>query len=270
MQTEVYNHIIEKSKDKLRNDSSFVRRNYVVLWVAWIIYIAATIASIFSIFAHLNMRASETFKPGFAVVAAGFLTLLVVGCQFMLKFFVDDWQAKAHIKGGSEFAMMCFKGVLGLIGIVGGIWLSLGGASKAVDMVRKENAISDVPLISVDSISHYYDAQRAEYQRRQTAYLNTTWKGNITAPALRESGKINNILAGIEQDRVKAIESATAKNDAMMAEYNAETLTNARGAKGFMGFAEFLIVVCVIIIGLFDDGVKKEAKALGVNVGNPF
>jgi len=270
MQTETYNTIIENSKNKIRKDSSFVRRNYVVLWVAWVIYIFATLASTVSIFTHINLRAGETFLPGIALVIAGLGTVLVISFQFMLKFFVDDWQARAHVRGGSEGAMMALKGVMGVIGIVAGVMLSLGGAEKAVDVVRKQSTIENVPLISIDSISTYYDQRRASYQQAQSAYLGTKWKGNITAPALKQSAKINDMLANVDQERAANIAAAEAKNQAALDEYYAETKINQAGARGFMGFAEFAIVLCIVLIGLFDDGVKKEAKELGVKVERTF
>jgi hypothetical protein len=270
MQAETYNTIIEKSKDKIRKDSSFVRRNYVVLWVAWVIYIFATLASTVSIFTHINLRAGETFLPGIAIVVAGLGTVLVISFQFMLKFFVDDWQAKAHVRGGSEFAMMVLKGAMGVIGIIAGVMLSLGGAEKAVDVVRKQSTIENVPLISVDSISNYYDQRRAEYQRLQTAFMNTKYKGTTVAPALKQGAKFTDILAGVENERAAAIAQADAKNKAALDEYLAETKINQAGAKGFMGFAEFAIVLCIVLIGLFDDGVKKEAKGLGVRADQTF
>jgi len=166
--------------------------------------------------------------------------------------------------------MMCLKGAMGIIGIVAGVMLSLGGADKAVEVVRKESTIENVPLISVDSISNYYDQRRAEYQRAQSAYLGTKWKGNVTAPALRQSAKINDILANVEQERAATIAAAEAKNQAALDEYYAETEVNKSGARAFMGFAEFAIVLCIVLIGLFDDGVKKEAKGLGVQVRETF
>jgi len=270
MQAETYNTIIEKSKDKLRKDNSFVRRNYIVLWVAWVIYIFATLASTVSIFTHINLRAGETFLPGIALVVAGLGTVLVISFQFMLKFFVDDWQARAHVRGGSEFAMMCLKGAMGVIGIVAGVMLSLGGADKAVEVVRKESTIENVDLISVDSIKNDFNAKLAVYQRTQNAYLGTKYGGTTTAPALRQSAKYTDIIDRLEQERAATIAAAEAKNQAALDEYYAETEVNKSGARAFMGFAEFAIVLCIVLIGLFDDGVKKEAKGLGVQVHETF
>ena len=171
MQAETYNTIIEKSKDKIRKDSSFVRRNYVVLWVAWVIYIFATLASTVSIFTHINLRAGETFIPGIAIVVAGLGTVLVISFQFMLKFFVDDWQARAHVRGGSEFAMMCLKGAMGIIGIVAGVMLSLGGADKAVEVVRKESTITTVRAIPTKIVSAIL-VSRFRFPMPSTSFAN--------------------------------------------------------------------------------------------------
>lgn len=270
MQSETYNTIIEKSKNKLRKDNSFVRRNYQVFWIALGIYVLATILSASSIFMHLKIRADETFVTGLAYVLAGAGTILVIGFQFMLKFFVDDIQAGAHNKGGGDFAMMVLKGAMGVFGIVMGVMLSLGGADKVVEFVSKKDTAINVDLVSVDSISSYYDQRRAEYQRAQNAYLSTKWKGNVTAPALKQSAKINDILANVEAERAATIAAAEAKNQAALDEYHLETSSNKAQARGWMGFAEGAIVLCIILIGIFDDGVKREAKGLGVQVRETF
>lgn len=270
MQPETYNTIIEKSKDKLRKDNSFVRRNYLVFWIALTIYILATILSASAIFANLRLWADETFFPALGVILAVLGTIIVLGMQFMLKLFVDDIQAGSHNKGGSDGAMMALKGILGAGGIAAGVWLSLGGAGAVVEYVAKKETSINVDLISVDSISNYYDQRRAEYQRAQSAYLGTKWKGNITAPALKQSAKINDILANVEAERAATIAAAEAKNQAAMDEYYAKTNNNKARAKGWMGIAEALIALAIILIGIFDDGVKKEAKNLGVKVQQTF
>ena len=270
MQTDSYNTLMSKTEAKLRKETSFVRRNYVVYWIVTILYIAASLASAFTIFVHLNLRGAETFKPAVAVIIAAFLTLLIAGCQYMIKEVVDDWQAKAHIKGGADGAMMFFKGLAALIGMVGGVWLSIGGASKAVDVVRKDATEINVDLVSVDSIRNYYDGKIAELNGRIGKQEGTTYKRKITAQANQNLSTLFNTLEKLEYEKSSAMDSANQKNNAALAEYQAETKVNAAGAKGFMGFAELLILVCAIMRGLFDDGMKKEAKSMGVQSGVNF
>lgn len=260
MKAETYDTLIKNSADKLKKEKSFIRRNYVIFWIALGIYVLATILSASAIFANLRLWADETFFPAIGVILAVIGTLAVIGMQFMLKSFVDDIQAGAHNKGGSDGAMMALKGIIGVCGIAAGVWLSLGGAGAVVEYVAKKETDVNVDLISVDSISNYYDQRRAEYQRAQTAYLGTKWKGNITAPALKQSAKINDILANVETERAATIAAAEAKNKAAMDEYYAKTSNNKARAKGWMGIAEALITLSIILIGIFDDGVKREAK----------
>jgi len=270
MQTESYNTLMSKTEAKLRKDNSFVRRNYAVYWIVTILYIAASLASAFAIFVHLNLRGAETFRPSVAVIIAAFLTLLIAGCQYMIKEVVDDWQAKAHIKGGADGAMMFFKGLAALIGMVAGVALSIGGASKAVDVVRKDATEINVDLVSVDSIRNYYDGKIAQINGSIGKQEGTTYKRKITAPATKNLSMLFSTVNDLEKQKAIDMAAATTKNDAALAEYHAETKVNAAGAKGFMGFAELLILVCAIMRGLFDDGLKKEAKSVGVKVGEPF
>jgi hypothetical protein len=270
MKAETYNAVIEQSKNKIRKDTSFVRRNYPVFWIALGIYVLATCLSASSIFAHLQIRASETFASGISTILAAAGTLIVIALQFMLKYFVDDIQAGSHNKGGGDFAMMIFKGVMGVIGIVFGVMLSLGGAEKVVGYMAKKNTSINVDLVSIDSIQSIYNAKTEKYQQTQSAYLNNKWKGNTTAPALRQSAKYTDILANLESERANAIASAELKNSEAMAEYKVDVQGNKTQAMRWMGIAEGAIVLCVILIGIFDDGVKREAKDLGVTVKSTF
>lgn len=270
MNTEAYNTIIGKTEDKLRKDTSFVRRNYIVYQVAKVIYIAASIASAFAIWIHVHLRAGETFDAAVAVIIASFITLLIAGCQYMIKPFVDDWQAQAHIKGGEHGTMMFVKGLFGVIGIGLGVWLSLNGASKAVDVVRKDTTFENVKLISEDSIARYYDAQIAQINGSIGRAESTTYKKKITAPATKNLTILFTTVNTLQEKKAAELADAKAKNDAMLAEYKDETKINAAGAKGFMGLAEFLIVLCAWMMGLFDKGTKNEAKSLGIQVDQTF
>jgi len=270
MNTEAYNTIIGKTEDKLRKDNSFVRRNYIVHQIAKVIYIAASIASAFAIWTHLHLRAGETFGSAIAIIIASFLTLLIAGCQYMIKPFVDDWQAQAHIKGGEDGAMMFFKGLIAVIGIVAGVWLSLNGAAKAVDVVRKESVAENLPLVSIENIKREHSQRRAELQHQREGYETNTWEGKLLKDGLKGIKYIDGQISMIDSDERTAIAKADSTNTALLSEYYAETKINAAGAKGFMGFSEFLIILCAFMMGLFEKGTKNEAKSLGVKVSNPF
>jgi len=271
MQSDTYNDIIEKSKEKIRKDNSFIRRNYPVLVLAWVAYIIATVVSTGAVAAHVFIRLGETFNTVVAVIFTVLITGLVIVFQFMLKYFVDDCQAKAWRKGGSDRFMMLGKIIAGLVGLIAGAMLSINGADKAVDFVRKEKTETAVKAIDLAPIKTEFDSRIAALQAQRRTYEASTWKGKPTPQSLRGVKKIDEQIALINAERGAKVMQIDSVNTAMLSEYQAETATNSNAARGFMGIAECLIIpLCLILIGIFDDGVKREAKSIGVKLPDPF
>lgn len=266
MKTDDYNRILQTATDKLRKDSSFVRRNYPVFWIALIMYILCTIFSGAAIFAHVNIRASEIFTPLLAGILTGIITVIILGAQFMFKFVVDDWQAGAVTKGGADFAMMLFKSALGTLGMIFAIYLSWNGAAKITDHVRDKEITSNVALISTDSIRNYYDGRITAIEKSAKEQESTKWEGSITRQANKNLSVLYGNIADLEKQKIAALSDAQARNDTMLLDYDSDTTENQSYAKGFAGIAEFLALMCIILIGLFDDGLKAEARSIGVKV----
>jgi hypothetical protein len=264
MHTEDYNRVIGKATEKLRKDTSFVRRNYPVFWIALLLYILCTVFSGAAIFAHVNIRATEIFAPLWAGILTGVITVIILGAQFMFKFVVDDWQARVVTKGGADFAMMLFKAALGTVGMIFAVTLSYNGAAKITDYVRKEEQSENVALISTDSIRAYYDARIAGIDESVKEQEGTKWQKSITSQANKNLSVLYNNIAALESEKLAALKDAQKRNDVTIAEYKSGTVENKSYAKGFAGIAELLALICIVLIGIFDDGLKKEAKSLGV------
>lgn len=270
MKTDDFNRVIDSAKDKLRKDTSFVRRNYPVFWIALIMYLLCTAFSGSAIFAHVNIRLSEIFSTLWASIITGVLTVIVLGAQFMFKYVVDDWQAGVVTKGGADFAMMIFKGLLGTAGMVFAITLSWNGAAKITSHVREGAQIENVKLISVDSIQQYYDGQIADVNAKIARQENNTYRKAITAQSNKNLATLYATLKDLQDRKAADISNAQGRNDAEIGSYKSETTENQSYARGFAGIAEGLALLCIILIGIFDDGLKKEAKELGVQIGQPF
>lgn len=266
MLAEDYNRILGKATEKLRKDTSFVRRNYPVFWIALIMYILCTIFSGAAIFAHVNIRAEEIFSPLWAAILTGVITVIILGAQFMFKFVVDDWQARVVTKGGPDFYMMLFKAALGTAGMIFAITLSYQGAAKITDHMRDKEVTQNVALISTDSIRAYYDARIADKKESVEQQEKTKWKGSITSGANKNLTVLYADIARLEEERDAAVKDAQGRNDLALSNYNSETVENQSYAKGFAGIAEALAFLCIILIGIFDDGLKNEAKSIGVTV----
>ena len=270
MKTDDYNRVLGSAVDKLRKDTSFVRRNYPVFWIALITYLLCTAFSASAIFSHVNIRLSETLPLLWAAIFTGVITGAILGAQFMFKFVVDDWQAGVITKGGADFAMMIFKALLGTAGMVLAITMSWNGASKITSHVREDKTLENVVLISQDSIQRYYDGQIADLNAKIARQENNTYKKAITAQSNKNLSVLYTALKDLQDRKALALADAKAVNDAQLGEYKNETMENQTYARGFAGIAEGLALLCIILIGIFDDGLKKEAKQLGVKVTEPF
>jgi hypothetical protein len=261
-----YDHLLRTAEDKVKKDNSFVRRNYPVFWIATFIYVAAMIFSFSAEFSHIKIRASEIFNQTIAVSLAIILSLIIEGLKFIGKYAVDDYQAGAHLKPGAEKSMFYTKIILAVIGFGLSIWLSVEGASKVTDFVRKQDAIEKVDLVSVEEIKHEYDNRLGQLQKDRTMYENSTWKGKPTQEGLRGAAKVDQQITDLGNERRAALAKADSTNAALMLEYRVDTDSNKSYAKGFAGIAEIVMIVCIFLIGFFDDGLKEEYTKL---VGKP-
>lgn len=270
MKAEDYNRVLSTAADKIRKDNSFVRRNYPVFWIALILYLLCTAFSGAAIFAHVNIRAVEIFGSLWAGILTGVITVIILGAQFVFKFVVDDWQAGVITKGGADFYMMLFKSAFGLTGMIFAIMLSWSGAAKITDYKRNNDTFEKVKLVSVDSIANYYDSRIAQINGQIGKQEGTTYKRRITAQANQNLSVLFSTVSQLESEKAKAIKDVTEKNDAALANYRSETVENQSYARGFAGIAEALALLCIILMGIFDDGLKKEAKEIGVRVEQDF
>lgn len=271
MKTKHYDHLLQTAEDKVKKDNSFVRRNYPVFWIATFIYVAAMVFSFAAEFSHINIRASEIFNSTIAVSLAVILSLIIEGLKFIGKYAVDDYQAGAHLKPGAEKSMFYTKIILAVLGFGLSIWLSVEGASKVTDFVRKKDAIEKVDLVSIEDTKREFDSRLAQLQKDRTMYENSTWKGKPTQEGLRGASKVDQQITDLGNERRAALAKADSTNTAAMLEYKVDTDSNKSYAKGFAGVAEVVMIVCIFLIGFFDDGLKEEYNAIvGQNQRVPF
>lgn len=270
MKTDDYNRVLGSAVDKLRKDTSFVRRNYPVFWIALIMYLFCCAFDGACIFAHINIRAAEVFSPLWAAILTGVITVIILGAQFMFKFVVDDWQAGVVTKGGPDFYMMLFKGALGIAGMVCVVTLSWSGASKITEHVREGETEQNVKLVSVDSIQRYWDGQIADVNAKIARQENNTYQKAITAQSNRNLNVLYTTLKDLQDKKSFEMSKAQSINDAALGEYVNDTVENKGYARGFAGITAGLGLLCIVLLGIFDDGLKKEATSVGVKVPEPF
>ena len=270
MNNEILNNELNKAAKKAGKDKSFIRRNFWVwVLVAYFIYPTATIFSAITEGGHIYSRAFETFAHS---TAAWLITIVLVvileSSKYLLKFAVDDLQANVFTKGGAELFAFFVKAIWGLLALGISIFLSISGASKISGDWRKADQSNVVATVSLDSINTKYDARIAPYQAQVNSLRRNTWEGVMNPVSVRSMDRVNKIIEGIESERSQEIAKANSENTALIEEYKGATIDNQSYAQGFAGISEAIILLCIIFIGVYDDGIKKEAKGLGINA--PF
>jgi hypothetical protein len=73
-----------------------------------------------------------------------------------------------------------------------------------------------------------------------------------------EQRQIDKIIAARDTELARAREN----NDGMKSEWAADTQENSSYAMGFAGLGEAVCLFCLIFIGIYDDGIKKQVRGV--------
>lgn len=251
--------------DAERRDS-FIGRNYW-LWVmmAFIAYPLATLLSAFTECSHIYLRLKATGAPIMlviiVVVIIGFLIEML--CYTLGKGSVDDVQAGVFSGSGSDIAMFALK-TCGFIAVLSfSIYLSVNGAPLLNEKLRQSYTPPEASFISIDSINAYYQAELLPHQESIADMRKTTWKGSITRTANKSIIASQELMKGIESRRAADLQAARLKNEQILQEWEEATATNSSYAMGFAGLGEIIKLFCLIFIGIYDQGLSKEAAVFG-------
>lgn len=253
-----------RGREKLAHVNSFIQRNYG-LWVAisFGIYPLAAIFSAITEGSRIYLSVYEVVpSSAMAMVATGILVLLIEVVMFFTgKTAVDDVQAGVFSLGGAHVAAFALKLII-FIGVTGfSISLSLSGAhDSSISMAAKNKPPM---LASMDSLNQVYDKRLLPYQQNMEAARSTRWKGSVTRDAMKNLTATQSTVDRIESERAAAADSLTAYNARITQAWSDKTATSANWLKGFAGIGEALKIFCLIFIGIYDQGVIKEAHGSG-------
>jgi hypothetical protein len=260
--------ILKRERDraisKATDGQSFIIRNFW-MWVviAYVVYPAAAIFSALTEGGHILIRAQAALGEGNAAWAVTALLVLMIET---LKFFlgkgtVDDIQANPFSQGGATLSMFVLKAI-GFAGIMFlSVNLSVTGAGLINETIRKHSrpVTSEAGYVDESGIISRYDAELKPHRDNIREYQGIRWKGTITVAAQRmiraEQAQIDKIIAArdIELARVRT------ENDQLKSDWVATTEDNSSYAMGFAGIGEAIALLALIFIGIYDDGIKREA-----------
>jgi hypothetical protein len=258
---------MERANRKISNNQSFIARNYW-LWVvvAFILYPLSAIFSALTEGGHILLRSRAMLGEGIAPIIITIILVLMIEClkYFLGKGAVDDLQANPFSEGGSALAAFGVK-FIGFIGIMTfSVMLSVNGAGMMNEHFRKtvKPVNTEAGYLDESAILSRYEQELLPHRENIKQYSKIKWKGTITVDARRiiraEQRQIDQIIAARDTELARAREN----NDGMKSEWAADTQENSSYAMGFAGLGEAVCLFCLIFIGIYDDGIKKQVRGV--------
>lgn len=264
------NSTIERAKERAavqyRVKQSFIGRNYYLFYGVCVVWVVASLWSAATASGNIYIRTSGMFGEGWvAAIAAILAGVTLVGLQFISgKGAVDDLQVGIINKDKqgewryafSDRAFFFLKSLAFVFVTSVSITLSLNGVATANDWFRNDRR----PFQAAQADVSFYDAEIARIQGSIEQEKTRKWKGVLTTDASRRIAKYEAQKAKVIEQRQTAIAAVDAINSEAKSRYDKRTKSNAALLQGFGGVAEVVIIFCVIFIGLYDDGLYREAR----------
>lgn len=245
---------------------SFIGRNWFLFRGVVLVYILASFWSAATAGGNIYIRISEMlgenwFAMGLAAIAGGAIVFL----QYISgKGAVDDMQVgilKANEDGEHMYPIadrvFFFLKATGFVAMTTvSITLSINGVGKANEWFRE---VKNPPALAAADVT-YYDQELARIDGLIAVEKTRKWKGVLTTEASRQIKKYEANAAKLRDQRQAAIQKTDEANAGLLADYDAKTASNTSALKGVGGVAEVIIIFCVLFIGLYDDGLYREAS----------
>lgn len=259
--SKIINKEKQRAADKVAYADSFIARNYW-LWVlvAFVAYPISSILSAMTEGGHVFLRLSATGSPIIAWTGTVLIVILIESLKYILgKGAVDDLQAGVFSSDRS-FVAAFFVKALGFIAVMGfSIFLSVSGAPDINEYLRKQMKPVEAEYVNLEDINSQFDNEALPFHNNIATYKKTTWKGKIVEDARKMIMKEQDQIAAIEARRSAALAAAMEENSRIRAEWEEQTAKNGNYMTGFAGLGEAICIFCLIFIGIYDDGLKKEA-----------
>lgn len=245
---------------------SFIGRNLYLFYGVVLVYILASLWSMATAAGNIYIRISEMLgETLFAMICAGVAGFAIVGLQFISgKGMVDDLQV-GILKQGKDgenlypladrlFFFLKANGFVAMTAV--SITLSINGVGKANEWFRE---VKNPPALAAADVA-YYDQELARIDGLIAVEKTRKWKGVLTTEASRQIKKYEANAAKLRDQRQAAIQKTDEANAELLADYDAKTASNTSALRGVGGVAEIIIIFCVLFIGLYDDGLYREAS----------
>jgi len=265
MNQSTINKALERAKVAYKVKNSFVGRNYFLFWGFVAVGILAALWSMATAGGNLYIRFAGMFGEGTpALLAAAVGAFTLIGLQYFSgKGTVDDLQIgilKRSTEGEWKYsagdrAFFFLKAVGFICATAASITLSISGVKAGNEWFRYDKR---PPTEQVADVS-FFDSEVARLSGNIETEKGRKWKGVLVTDASRRIERYEKELSNIRAQRAAAIAGVQEKNSLMWSKWERQTERNSTTLQGVGGIAEIVVVFCIIFIGLYDDGLYREA-----------
>lgn len=240
-------------------EKGFMARNFTLkIVMVFVIYPIAALISAFTEGTHLYTNFQDSFGVGLAAMAITVLIVLFIeiGQYFAINKVVDDLREGVFAEDMNHITAFVIAGVIGIVLMGISVTLSVQGAPITNEYFKKKR--DPISLIDLGAINARYDAQIEGENASIAAAQKMTWKGKIVADGRALAQKATDQKKTIEQNRQAEISQAMADNQRITNEYNQKLQHSGAWFQGFAGLGEIIKLICLIFIGNYEAGARKE------------
>lgn len=243
-------------------EKGFIARNFTLKVVmCFVVYPIAALISAFTEGTHLYTNFNDTFAN--ATVAWGLTVLIVlfieVGQYFAINKVVDDLREGVYAESINHVTAFVIAALVGGVLMWISVTLSIQGAPITNEHFKKQK--TPLELISIDEINARYDAQIAEENKTLGMANKMTWRGKIVEDGRVLAKKVSDQKARIETNRQAEVAAAMTENKKREDEYNGKLQHSGAWFTRFAGLGEIIKLICLIFLGNYEAGAKKEVFA---------
>lgn len=259
--------IASKAAVAYKVKQSFIGRNFYLFYGFCVVYFLAAIWSMATAGGNLYIRAVGMFgETTIALVLAGIGAFGLVGLQFLTgKGAVDDLQirilsrnSEGEYKHGLGDRALFFLKAIGFVGATFvSFTMSIDGAEAGNEYLRTERR---APKLEMED-TRYFDEQLARIAANIETERGRKWQGVLVTDAARRIERYEKQAEAVRSERAKYLARIGEKNDAAWAKWQKQTEENTVRLQGYTGVGEIICIICVLFIGLYDDGLYREANS---------
>lgn len=249
----------EKAAQEYSVKQSFIGRNTRLFYMVCGVYLIAAGWSAVTAGGNIYIRLETAMGTGaLPFTLAALLALAIVTLQYVTgKGMVDDLQVNAYKGTLSEKSMLYLKASAFLVVTTFSVMLSVNGAKIANQWYRETR--NTATLLDENAAVAQFDARILAAESRIKDLSQVKWKNTITVDARRMIASEQRNIQSLQTQRAVEVERIRDINQANLTQHTIQTDQNGFFLAHLAGVGELVCLFCILFIGIYDDGIYREA-----------